>query len=67
MDTLNKVIKISIWVPTNGSKEKIKKFEEFLSKTRDLIRSVTKSSDDYDENVWKSNLIQMTSYLWVKR
>ena len=26
-------------------------------------RSITKNSDDYDENIWKSNLIQMTSYL----
>ena len=36
-------------VPTNKSKEKIKKYEELWSKIRDLIRSTTKKSDDYDE------------------
>ena len=30
-------------VPTNESKEKIKKYEELWSKVRDLIRSITKS------------------------
>ena len=33
-------------VPTNESKEKFKKYEELLSKIRDLIRSITKTSDD---------------------
>ena len=36
-------------VPTNESKEKIKKHEELWSKIRDLIRSMPKNSDDYDE------------------
>ena len=36
-------------VPTNESKEKIKKYEELWSKIRDLIRLITKNSDDYDE------------------
>ena len=36
-------------VPTNESQEKIKKIEELWSKIRDLIRSITKNSDDYDE------------------
>ena len=36
-------------VLTNESKEKIKKYEELWIKTRDLIKSVTKKSDDYDE------------------
>ena len=40
-------------VPTNETKEKTKKYEEFWSKIRDLIRSVTKKSDDYDENYIK--------------
>ena len=40
-------------VPTNESKEKIKKYEELGSKTRDLIRSVTKNADDYDEKYMK--------------
>ena len=35
-------------VPTNESKEKNKKHEELWSKIRDLIRSITKNSDDYD-------------------
>ena len=34
-------------------KEIIKKCEELWSKIRDLIRSITKSSDDYDEKYMK--------------
>ena len=40
-------------VPTKGSKEKIEKYEELWSKIRDLIRSITKNSDDYDEKYIK--------------
>ena len=40
-------------VPTNGGKEKIKKYEELWSKIRDLIRSITKNSDDYDQKYMK--------------
>ena len=36
-------------VPTNESKGKVKKYEELWSKIRDLMRSVTKNSDNYDE------------------
>ena len=36
-------------VSTKKSKEKIKKYEEQWSKIRDLIRSITKNSDNYDE------------------
>ena len=36
-------------VPTNESKEKIKKYEEMWIKIKDLIRSRTKNLDDYDE------------------
>ena len=36
-------------VLTKESKAKTKKYEEMWSKIRDLIRSVTKNSDDYDE------------------
>ena len=43
-------------VPTNESKEKIKKYEELWSKIRDLIRSITKKSDDYDEKYMKIKL-----------
>ena len=38
-------------VPTNENKEK--KYEELWSKIRDLIRSITKNSDDYDEKYMK--------------
>ena len=40
-------------VRTNKSKEKIKKYEELWIKIRDLLRSVTKNSDDYDEKYMK--------------
>ena len=40
-------------VPTNESKEKIKKYEELWIKTEDLIRSITKILDDCDENCMK--------------
>ena len=43
---------ILLKVPTNDSKEKIKKYEE-LWKIRDLIRSMTKNSVDYDEKYMK--------------
>ena len=39
--------------PINESKERIKKSEVLWSKLRDLIRSITKSSDDYDEKYMK--------------
>ena len=42
---------------TNENKEKIKKYEELLSKTRELIRSVTKNSNDYDEKYVKIKFI----------
>ena len=40
-------------VPTNENKDKIKKYEELWSKIRDLIRSMTKNSDDYNEKHMK--------------
>ena len=40
-------------VPTTESKEKIKKYEELWSKIGDLIKSITKKSDDYDEKYMK--------------
>ena len=40
-------------VLTNDRKEKIKKYEELCIKIRDLTRSVTKKSDDYDEKYMK--------------
>ena len=41
--------KYLILVPTNESKEKIKKYEELWNKIRDLIRSIFENSDYYDE------------------
>ena len=40
-------------VPTNESKEIIKKYKALRRIIRDLIRSITKSSDDYDEKYMK--------------
>ena len=40
-------------VPTNEIKEKITKYEELWDTIRDLIRSITKNSDDYDEKYMK--------------
>ena len=40
-------------VPTNESKEKIKKYEELLIKIGYLIRSTTKNSDYYDKKYMK--------------
>ena len=45
--------KYSTLVPANKSKEKIKKYEELSIVIRDLIRSITKNSDDYDEKYMK--------------
>ena len=42
-------------VPTNGSKARIKKYEELSIENRYLIRSRTKDSDDYDEKYMKIN------------
>ena len=55
MDTFEEIngSKYLTLVPTNESKEKIKKQEELWSKIRDLIRSITKNSDGYDEKYIK--------------
>ena len=45
--------KYSTLVPTNEHKEEIKKHEELWSKIRDLIRSITKNSDDNEEKYMK--------------
>ena len=36
---------------TNESKETIKKLEEPLSKIRELVFSITKNSEEYDEKI----------------
>ena len=45
--------KYSALVPTNESKESIKKHDKIWSKIRGLIGSFTKKSDDYDERYMK--------------
>ena len=41
-------------VLTNESKEIINQYEELWCKIRDLIRSVTKNSNNYDEKYMKT-------------
>ena len=48
-------------VPTNESKEKNKKYEALWIKIRDLIRSITETQMIMMKNIWKSNLVYMTS------
>ena len=43
-------------VSTNESKEKIKKYEELWSKIKDVIRSMTKNSDDFNKKYMKIKL-----------
>ena len=45
--------KYSTLVPSNEIKEKIEKYKELWIKIRDLIGSVSKNSDDYDEKFIK--------------
>ena len=42
--------------PTNEKKEIMKKYKELWSKIRDMIRSVIKNSDYYDEKYMKIKL-----------
>ena len=41
-------------VPTNENEEEIKNYEELWIKIRDLIRSITKDADDYDEKYMRA-------------
>ena len=40
-------------VLTDESKDTLKKYEEMLSKFKDLIRSITNNSENYDEKYMK--------------
>ena len=53
-------------VPTNESKEKLKKYEELWIKIRDLIRSITKNVDDYDEKYMKVKIDSDNELLLTK-
>ena len=55
-------IKNLILVPTDESKDS-KNYEELWTKRRDLVRSKTNNSDNYNEKYMKINLIQMMNYL----
>ena len=43
--------------PTNESKETTKKYEQLWSKFKDLVRSITKNTDDYDKKYIKIKFI----------
>ena len=43
-------------VPTNASKEKIKKYVELWSKVRDIIRSITKTQMVMMKNIFKNQI-----------
>ena len=45
------------------AQKKLKKYGELWIKIRDLVRLITKTSDNYDEKYMKIKFIQMTSYL----
>ena len=51
-EEVNKSTYLTIF-PTNEGKEKIQKYEELWSKIRNLVRSITKNLDDYDEQYMK--------------
>ena len=55
MDTLKKKLKSKYLTlaPTNERKQKNKKTWKLWCKIKDLIRSMTKNSDDYDEKYMK--------------
>ena len=49
-------------VPNDEIKDTLKKFEELWSKSRDLVRSISNSLDDYEKEHIEVNSIQMTIY-----
>ena len=49
-------------VPNDEIKDALKKFEELWSKSRDLIRSISNSSDGYEKEHIEVNSIQMRIY-----
>ena len=53
MDTFMKLMEINIQRQFLLIKAKKKTYEDMWSKVRDLIRSITKNSDDYDEKYMK--------------
>ena len=56
--TLKKSVEIKYLtlIPTHESKEIMKRYEELWSKIRDLISSITKNWNDYDEKYNKKQV-----------
>ena len=54
-DEMNKRKYLTL-TPTNKNKEKFKKSKELYIKIRDLILSISKNSDDYDEIYMKTEI-----------
>ena len=53
-------------VPTNKSKELMKKYEKLLSKSRNLIKSISKNSDDHDEKYMKMNIWSFLRWIFIQ-
>ena len=51
-------------VPTDESKDTPKKYERLWNKIRDLIRSITNYSDNYDEKCMKIKFNSDDDYIW---
>ena len=52
---------------SDESKNILKKYEKLFNKIRDLFRSITSKSDNYDKKYMKVKLIWMIIYLYRKR
>ena len=50
-------------VPTDESKNTLKKYEELRSKSKDMIKSITNNSDDYKGKYMKIKFNEMITYL----
>ena len=51
-------------VPTDESKDTPKKYERLWNKIRNLIRSITNYSDNYDEKCMKIKFNSDDDYIW---
>ena len=55
MWTLKKAMEMTL-IPTDESKDTLKKYEELWTKIRDITRSKTNNSDNYDDKYMKIKL-----------
>ena len=53
-------------VPTNKSKELMKKYEKLLGKSRNLIKSISENSDDHDEKYMKMNIGSFLRWIFIQ-